>query len=219
MSCRLRLPLVIFVVAALAAPSARQASAPAGARKLALVGGMLLDGYEVAAAPPRGRPDRGRPDRRASARPRDVKIPPDATVIDTSGRTMLPGMIDLHAHLMILGHGNYGRWFPWIAEEHACSTQVMEISAKQLLMAGVTSAVDLGGAAEGKPRRPRPDQARRDPRAAHVDERAVDHPQRRRLCTEQLGGLDRSRRREQAAPGSRAAGQGRRRRHQGATRS
>jgi imidazolonepropionase-like amidohydrolase len=57
---------------------------------------------------------------------------------------MLPGLIELHAHLIILGHGDYSRWDPWIAENKLVE-RVMEISAKQLLMAGVTSAVDLGG--------------------------------------------------------------------------
>jgi imidazolonepropionase-like amidohydrolase len=57
---------------------------------------------------------------------------------------MMPGMVELHAHLMLLGHGNYSRWFPWVAEK-GNAAKVMEISAKQLLMAGVTSAVDLGG--------------------------------------------------------------------------
>jgi imidazolonepropionase-like amidohydrolase len=55
---------------------------------------------------------------------------------------MLPGLIDLHVHLMILGHGSYARWFPWI-RERGLVDQVMAISAKQLLMAGVTSAADL----------------------------------------------------------------------------
>src|SRR5262245_9130741 len=74
----------------------------------------------------------------------EVKVPEGATIVDTRGRTMLPGLIDLHVHLIILGHGDYARWDPWIAE-NALVQQVMEISAKQLLEAGVTSAVDLGG--------------------------------------------------------------------------
>ena len=45
----------------------------------------------------------------------EVKVPPDSTVVDTSGRTMLPGMIELHGHLLVLGHGAYDTWFPWIA--------------------------------------------------------------------------------------------------------
>jgi imidazolonepropionase-like amidohydrolase len=59
---------------------------------------------------------------------------------------MLPGLIDAHAHLVVVGHGNYGSWFPWIAKHGGSKmlTRVMEISARQLLMAGVTTAVDLG---------------------------------------------------------------------------
>ena len=73
----------------------------------------------------------------------------------------MPGMIELHAHLILLGHGNYGQWFPWIAKQGpAMLTTVMEISAKQLLEAGVTSAVDLGAPLAREPRRPRPDQQR-----------------------------------------------------------
>ncbi len=118
------------------------ASAQPG-RKLALVGGMLLDGYEV---PPLHHAavliEGNRIVRVGPAT--EVAIPPGAEVIDTSGRVMLPGLIDLHVHLIILGHGDYARWDPWIAENHLVE-RVMEISARQLLMAGVTSAVDLGG--------------------------------------------------------------------------
>jgi imidazolonepropionase-like amidohydrolase len=112
-------------------------------KRIALVGGMLLDGYEVpplhhAAVVIEG--DRIREVGPAA----EVTIPADAEVIDTSGRVMLPGLIDLHVHLIILGHGDYARWDPWIAKNNLVE-RVMEISAKQLLMAGVTSAVDLGG--------------------------------------------------------------------------
>ena len=115
------------------------------AKKVAFVGGMLLTGYEVppihhAAVLVEG-------NKIVAAGPAsEVKIPADATVIDTSGKTMMPGLIDTHAHLIVLGHGAYETWFPWI-NAHGGSkmlTRVMEISAKQLLMAGVTTAVDLG---------------------------------------------------------------------------
>jgi imidazolonepropionase-like amidohydrolase len=114
-------------------------------KRVALVGGMLLDGYEV---PPLHRAavliEGNRIVQVGAAA--DVKIPPDATVIDTSGRTMMPGLIELHAHLVILGAGDYGRWFKWL-EDHKDKypiEKIMEISANQLLMAGITSAVDLG---------------------------------------------------------------------------
>ena len=136
--------LLAALVAGLAIPEARQTAAPARPAKIALVGGMLLDGYE---APPihhaavliEG-------DRIVKVGPAaSTPIPPDYTIVDTSGRTMLPGMIELHGHLILLGHGNYGTWFPWIAKQGpGMLGTVMEVAAKQLLMAGVTSAVDLG---------------------------------------------------------------------------
>ncbi len=124
-------------------PGAQQPPA-AKPEKVALVGGMLLDGYE---APPihhaailiEG-------DRIVRVGPAaEITIPPDYRIVDTSGRTMMPGMIELHAHLILLGHGNYGTWFPWIAKQGPGTlTKVMEAAAQQLLFAGVTSAVDLG---------------------------------------------------------------------------
>jgi imidazolonepropionase-like amidohydrolase len=118
-------------------------------KRLALVGGMLLTGYEVppihhAAVLIDG-------DRIVAAGPAsEVRIPPDTTLIDTSGRTMMPGLIETHAHLVVLGHGNYATWFPWIDKHGGAQmlTRVMELSARQLLMAGVTTAVDLGGPLE-----------------------------------------------------------------------
>jgi imidazolonepropionase-like amidohydrolase len=139
---------IAIVLIALSAPAAHQA--PTGGRgKLALVGGMLLDGYE---APPIHHAavlvDGDRIVRVGPAAA--MTIPRDYTVVDTSGRTMMPGMIDLHAHIIILGHGNYGTWFPWIEKNGGAATlkRVMEISSKQLLHAGVTSAVDLGAPLE-----------------------------------------------------------------------
>ena len=112
-------------------------------KKLALVGGMLLDGYDVPPVHHAAILIEG--NRIVAAGPRSgIAIPPDAEVIDTSGRTMMPGMMDLHAHLQILGHGDYERWDPWV-EKNRLLEKVSEISAKQLLMAGVTTAVDLGG--------------------------------------------------------------------------
>jgi imidazolonepropionase-like amidohydrolase len=144
---RRSLPFLVLsaVVAWLAMPAAKQA-APAAGRpaKLALVGGMLLDGYEVGAIHNAAILIDGERIVKVG-RAAEMTIPPDYTVVDTSGRTMMPGMIELHAHLILLGHGNYGEWFPWIAKQGPTMlTTVMETAAKQLLMAGVTSAVDLG---------------------------------------------------------------------------
>ena len=138
-SCALAL---VLAVVALAAPEARQPST--SHTKLALVGGMLLDGYQ--ALPIHHAAILIEGDRIVRVgRAAEITIPPDYRIIDTSGRTMMPGMIEQHAHLIILGHGNYGTWFPWVAKQGPTMlTTVMETSARQLLEAGVTSAVDLG---------------------------------------------------------------------------
>ncbi len=130
-------PAVLFLLAstfALAQPSKK---------RLALVGGMLIDGYDV---PPVHHAAIVIEDNKIVlvGPAAEVAIPPDAEFIDTSGRVMMPGLIDVHVHLQILGHGDYDRWDPWIAKNNLVE-RVSEISAKQLLMAGVTSAVDLGG--------------------------------------------------------------------------
>lgn len=114
-------------------------------KQLALVGGMLLTGYEV---PPIHHAvvlmEGGRIV--AAGPASEVKIPAGATLVDTSGRTMLPGLIETHGHLIVLGHGNYETWFAWIKAHggDAMLARVMEISARQLLNAGVTTTVDLG---------------------------------------------------------------------------
>ena len=59
---------------------------------------------------------------------------------------MLPGLWDMHVHLMINGHSDYTHWdktYPARFEK-----DIMPASARQLLMAGVTSARDLGGPLE-----------------------------------------------------------------------
>ncbi len=129
-------PLIVMVLSVAVAQAQTE-------RKLALVGGMLLDGWEVPPVHHAAILIEGNKIVEVG-RAAELTIPPDATVIDTRGRTMMPGLIEAHAHLDILGHGNYARWFPWV-REHNLTERVMEISAKQFINAGVTSAIDLGG--------------------------------------------------------------------------
>lgn len=73
----------------------------------------------------------------------DTPIPPNAEVISTEGMTVLPGLWDMHVHTMINGHSDYEYWdktYPPLLKD-----VIMPSSAYQLLMAGVTSARDLGG--------------------------------------------------------------------------
>jgi len=110
-------------------------------QRVALVGGMLLDGYEAPAIHNAAILIEG--DRIVAVGPAySIEIPAGTEIVDTRGMTMLPGLIDLHVHLMILGHGEYRDWFPIFTNR---MEEMMAISAKQLLMAGVTTALDLGG--------------------------------------------------------------------------
>lgn len=71
-----------------------------------------------------------------------VEIPTGAEIISTEGMSVLPGLWDMHVHLMINGHADYNYWdktYPPLFEK-----VIMPASAHQLLMAGVTSARDLG---------------------------------------------------------------------------
>src|SRR6059036_1031206 len=135
-------PLALVTAARASRAQTAPQPRPAGKKHLALVGGMLIDGYEV--PPTHHAAILVEDDKIVEIGPAAaVKIPADAMVIDTSGRTMMPGLIEEHAHLSILGHGEYNRWYPWVVQ-NGYMEKVMEISAKQLLMAGVTTAVDLG---------------------------------------------------------------------------
>lgn len=111
-------------------------------RPVVFVGGMLLDGYE---APPVHHAvvvvDDGRIV--AVGSKADTGIPEDAVVIDTGGRTILPGLIDAHAHVDLIGHGDYVRYYEFLRGMERID-EVMPIGARQMLRAGVTSAIDLG---------------------------------------------------------------------------
>jgi imidazolonepropionase-like amidohydrolase len=115
------------------------------AQRKALVGGTLVDGYG------------GKPIQNSVViingetiekvgRFGEVDIPKGAQIISTEGMTVMPGLWDMHVHMMINGHSDYPYWdkkYPPLFQKI-----IMPASAHQLLMAGVTSARDLGGPLE-----------------------------------------------------------------------
>src|SRR5688500_2596388 len=111
----------------------------------ALVGGTLIDGY--GSTPLRNSVVIIEGERiKAVGQVGSLAIPPGAEVISTEGMSVLPGLWDMHVHLMINGHSDYAHWdktYPPQMEK-----VIMPASAKQLLMAGVTSARDLGAPLE-----------------------------------------------------------------------
>jgi imidazolonepropionase-like amidohydrolase len=125
----------LLVAAVVAAP------APGEAQVKALVGGRLIDGYG-------GKPLENSviviEGERITAvgRVDEVEIPDGAEILSTQGMSVLPGLWDMHVHLMIVGHADYDHWdrnYPPLFR-----STIMPAAARQLLLAGVTSARDLG---------------------------------------------------------------------------
>ncbi len=115
---------------------------PAQAQQLkALVGGTLIDGYG-------GPPLRNSVIIIENERIKEIgqvgylAVPEGAEVISTEGMSVLPGLWDMHVHLMLNGHSNYTHWDSTYIG--VFESVIMPSSAHQLLMAGVTSARDLG---------------------------------------------------------------------------
>ena len=111
----------------------------------ALVGGTLIDGY-------------GGPvvqdsviliedDRIIAVGNQDnTAVPQGYEVISTEGMTVMPGLWEMHAHLMLNGHSDYEHWDRAYIDR--LEGEIMPASAVQLLLAGVTSARDLGAPLE-----------------------------------------------------------------------
>lgn len=71
-----------------------------------------------------------------------LQVPDGYEVVSTEGMDVLPGLWENHAHLMLNGHADYSHWHPTYIDRFA--TEIMPSSAMQLLLAGITSARDLG---------------------------------------------------------------------------
>ncbi|HWM94324.1 MAG TPA: amidohydrolase family protein [Thermoanaerobaculia bacterium] len=133
------------IIAAVFAVLLTRAAIPQTSGVTALVGGRLIDGYG-------GKPlensvvivQDGRI--KEVGRIGEVAVPAGAQVISTEGMSVLPGLWDMHVHLMIVGHADYDYWdrtYPPLFR-----STIMPAAAKQLLLAGVTSARDLGAPLE-----------------------------------------------------------------------
>ena len=116
-------------------------------RPIALVGGQLLDGYNAEPIHDSVILIEGKTITAAGPR-HSVDIPETARVIDTRGKTVMPGLIDLHVHMEIIGHGDYKAYQEFLGGDRDKLRLAGEIAAKQSLRAGVTTVVDLGSTFE-----------------------------------------------------------------------
>lgn len=109
--------------------------------KLAIVGGRLIDGWG------------GEPVERAViliegdsitavGNLQTLKVPPDYDVVDASGMTVLPGLIDLHVHVYDVGHTDLH--YPASLYHRGRTPEIMALNARALLESGVTTARDVG---------------------------------------------------------------------------
>ncbi len=131
--------LLLFILSGLIIVVTAQSSVKA------LVGGTLIDGYG------------GKPltnsviiiegERiKAVGQVGQLEIPKNAEIISTEGMSVLPGLWDMHVHLMINGHSDYAHWDKTYLP--LLKNVIMPSSAHQLLLAGITSARDLGAPLE-----------------------------------------------------------------------
>jgi imidazolonepropionase-like amidohydrolase len=135
----MRLTALVTVCAALVLHAGAAAQQPAQGTPLALVGGMLIDGSG-------GAPVRdsvvllrgGRIERVGTVD--TLPVPSGYERISTEGMTVLPGLWDLHVHLIYNGHPNVGGQF-----RHSADFERVTIpaAARQMLMGGVTTVRDL----------------------------------------------------------------------------
>lgn len=114
---------------------------PVQAEKIALVGGRLIDGTVA------------EPILRSVVLIEDgiiqqvgtvdtLPVPAGYREVNMGGHDLLPGLWENHAHLMLVGHADYPHWNATYSDRF--ESEIMPAAALQLLLAGVTSARDLG---------------------------------------------------------------------------
>jgi imidazolonepropionase-like amidohydrolase len=128
----------VTVIAAAARQEAVRQTSPD--QPLALVGGTLIDG--TGAAPLRNSVVLIRGERiERIGTVGSLPVPGGYATLSTEGLTVLPGLWDLHVHLMYAGHPDARHWFDTYTPQF--ESVIIPASARQMLLAGVTTVRDL----------------------------------------------------------------------------
>lgn len=149
-----QLPAMATVIVGALALAPAASAQPRGSGQLAIVGGMLIDGHG-------GKPIHNsvvlveNDTIKAIGTADTLQVPPGARVIDARGKTVMPGLIDLHSHSDIVGAGVYdnrffgaapvvpeGGWHPLAQKRFK---EFAPAAEKHQLLAGVTMAREVGG--------------------------------------------------------------------------
>lgn len=109
--------------------------------KTALVGGRLIDGFGHAPIQNSVILIDGDTIKQVGT-VKTLPVPAGYKVISTEGKDILPGLWESHAHLMLSGHADYPHWQATYLDK--LGSEIMPATASHLLLAGVTSARDLG---------------------------------------------------------------------------
>ena len=103
--------IALVVLFASAASSTTESRQPAAQSRIkALVGGTLIDGFGGRPVRNSVDPHRRRAHHRRRRRRARCAVPAGAEVISTEGMSVLPGLWDMHVHLMLNGHSDYAHW-------------------------------------------------------------------------------------------------------------
>ena len=109
---------------------------------LALTGGTLIDGLGGPASPGMTVLVNDQGHIESVAQSGAVTLPPDCQVIDITGHTILPGLIDCHDHLTSFGYDLLGRW----GRSEPRSSRTMRVAKvmEETLITGYTAIRDCG---------------------------------------------------------------------------
>ena len=132
--------VIIASMAVTAVSQQRGAAGPAQGKPLALIGGTLIDG--TGSTPLRNSVILIRGERiERIGTTVSLPVPNGYQAVSTEGLTVLPGLWDLHVHLMYAGHPDARYWFERYTSQF--ERVIIPAAAEQMLMAGVTSVRDL----------------------------------------------------------------------------
>jgi len=138
----------LLVAASVFVCTTRSATIPAAAPgkvTVAIVGGQVLDGSGAAPIPDGVVLIAG--DRIASVgSASEVRVPPGVKIVHAGGMTVMPGLIDMHVHLVMIGSSDDGEFVSGHLdrEEH----EIMPAGARQYLLNGITTVRDTGASIE-----------------------------------------------------------------------
>lgn len=140
----MRILILTIVFTALFCTSA-SATEQASPSSIAFVGGRIIDGTGAEAYADGAILVTGN-SIVAVGKEGEFTFPENTHIIDVNGKTIMPGLIDVHVHYDIVGHADYTHWFETYPSR--MRTDIFPAAGASMLKAGVTSVRDLGGDVE-----------------------------------------------------------------------